>query len=59
MANDWRMAHAFQLEAAKREIEACSDVQKLQGVALNLMMQVEAHKEMIAKLLLSDQRGFH
>jgi hypothetical protein len=54
MANDWRMAHAFQLEAAKREIEACTDVRRLQGVALNLMLQVEAHKEMIAKLLLSD-----
>ena len=48
------MAHAFQLEAAKREIEACTDVRRLQGVALNLMLQVEAHKEMIAKLLLSD-----
>ena len=51
---EWRMAHAFQLEAAKREIEACSDVQKLRDVCLNLLLQTEALREMTGQLLLRD-----
>ena len=51
---DWRLAHAFTIEAAKREIESCTDLKKLQDVCLNLMLQVEALKEMTGQLLLRD-----
>lgn len=40
------------MEAAKREIYACEDVDRLRDVALNLMLQVEALRDMTAELLL-------
>jgi len=40
------------LEAAKREIASCNDVEKLRDIAINLMLQVEAQKNMIGTLLL-------
>ena len=48
----WRTAHAFALEAAKREILDCHDADKLQKLCLNLLMQIEAQKDMIGELLL-------
>ena len=50
--DSWRMARAFHVEAAKREIAACTDLKKLQEVCLNLMLQVECQKDMIGELLL-------
>ena len=52
--DSWRMARAFHIEAAKREIAACTDLKKLQEVCLNLMLQVECQKDMIGDLLLRD-----
>lgn len=49
---DWRTAHAFTLEASKREIQACDDVEKLRQIAINLMLQTEALQQMIGTLLL-------
>lgn len=49
---EWRAAHAFALEAAKREIENCTDVKQLRKVCLNLLLQTEALKEMTQQLLL-------
>jgi len=48
----WRTAHAFALETAKREILHCHDTDKLQKICLNLLLQVEAQKDMIGELLL-------
>ena len=49
-----RLARAFNVEAAKREIEACTDPKKLQVICINLMLQVETQRDMIGKLLLRD-----
>ena len=48
------MTRAFHIEAAKREIVACTDLKKLQEICLNLMQQVEHQKDMIGDLLLRD-----
>jgi len=50
--NHQRLSRAFTVEAAKREIYACEDVDRLRDVALNLMLQVEALRDMTAELLL-------
>jgi len=52
--DSWRLSRAFHIEAAKREINSCTDLKKLQEVCLNLMLQVECQKDMIGKLLLRD-----
>jgi hypothetical protein len=49
---EWQLSRAFMLEAAKREIVSCNDMEKLKDVCLNLMLQVEAQKRMIGTLLL-------
>ena len=51
---EWHLGRAFQVEAAKREIERCDDVPKLRDVCINLMLQVEAQRDMIGQLLLRD-----
>ena len=53
--SDWRTAHAFGLEMAKREIQACTDLDKLKSLTLNLLLQNEAQKEMLGQLLLERQ----
>ena len=53
--SDWRTAHAFGLELAKREIQACSDLGKLKSLTLNLLLQIEAQREMLGRLLLERQ----
>lgn len=48
---EWNLSKAFAIEAAKREIYACEDVEKLQGLCVNLMLQTESLREMIGNLL--------
>ena len=47
-----KLSQAFAIEAAKREIYACDDVEKLRGLAVSLMQQVEHLKSMVGTLLL-------
>lgn len=54
---EWQLSRAFSLEAAKREIERCTDLEKLKDVCLNLMLQVEAQKDMIGTLLIGPDHG--
>lgn len=49
---DWRMAHSFAVESAKREIMSCTDLEQLRKVCVNLLLQTEALKEMAGELLL-------
>ena len=51
--NDWHTAREFAVEAAKREIMRCDDVDKLRHLCLNLMLQTEALKEMVGDMLLN------
>ena len=48
---EWHLSRAFHIEAAKREIASCNDMNKLKDVCLNLMLQVEAQRDMIGQLL--------
>ena len=50
--NDWHSSHAFHIERAKREIEACSDTEQLRALCLNLLLQAETQREMLGQLLL-------
>lgn len=49
---NWQMSREFHLEAAKREIMACQDLEKLQKMCMNLLLQAEAQKDLIGTLLL-------
>lgn len=40
------------MEAARREVNACTDIEKLKCLTLNLMLQVEALRDMTKELLL-------
>ena len=51
--NDWHTAREFAVEAAKREIMRCDDVEKLRYLCFNLMLQTEALKEMVGDMLLN------
>ena len=48
----WPTSKAFTLERSKREIKACTDVEKLQDLCIQLMLQVEATKEMILGMMI-------
>lgn len=51
--NDWHTAREFAVEAAKREIMRCDDIEKLRYLCFNLMLQTEALKEMVGDMLLN------
>jgi len=51
---EWSLSQAFLIETAKREIEACDDVEKLRHIAINLMLQTELLRSMTKDLLLRD-----
>ena len=51
---EWSLSQAFLIESAKREINACNDVEKLRDIAINLVMQTEALRKMTRELLLRD-----
>ena len=51
---EWSLSQAFLIESAKREINACDDVEKLRDIAINLMLQTEALRKMTKDLLLRD-----
>ena len=51
--NDWHTAREFAVEAAKREIMRCDDVEKLRYLCFNLMLQTEALKQMVGNMLLN------
>ena len=51
---EWSLSQAFLIESAKREINACDDVEKLRDIAINLVMQTEALRKMTRELLLRD-----
>jgi len=52
--NDWRTARQFTIEAAKREIMRCNDLEKLRHLCFNLLLQTEALKDVIGEKLLND-----
>jgi len=52
LSDNTELSRAFTIEAAKREINACQDIDKLRAVTLNLMLQVEALRDMTKQLLL-------
>ena len=52
MSDNTELSRAFTIEAAKREINACQDIDKLRSITLNLMLQVEALRDMTKQLLL-------
>ena len=52
--NDWRTAREFTIEAAKREIMRCNDLEKLRHLCFNLLLQTEALKDVIGEKLLND-----
>ena len=51
---EWSLSQAFLIESAKREINACDDVEKLRDIAINLILQTEALRKMTRELLLRD-----
>jgi hypothetical protein len=52
---DWHLSKAFAIEASKRQLQACQDIEQLRAASLNLLLQVVALQEMTAVLLLRDQ----
>lgn len=46
------LSRQFLIEASTREIRSCEDVEKLQDIAINLMQQTEALRDMCKELLL-------
>ena len=49
---DSPLSRQFLIEASTREIRGCTDVEKLQDVAINLVQQTEALRGVIKELLL-------
>lgn len=49
---DSSLSRKFLIEASSREIQACTDVEKLRKLCLNLMLQTEALRDMVSDLLL-------
>lgn len=51
---EWSLSQAFMIESARREINACEDIEKLKEVAINLLLQAETLRAMTKQLLLRD-----
>ena len=46
------LSRAFTVEAARREINACEDIEKLRALTINLVEQTEALRGICRELLL-------
>jgi hypothetical protein len=48
------LSRAFMIESARREIEHCTDIERLKCITISLMQQCEALREMTKTMLLKE-----